>query len=325
MRRSALLIYGPGTPEERFIPFADQVVIGRRKPGREESEGVVLLPDPAVSSRHCVISQDPDGRFMIRDMSRNGTRLRGRRLVPNVEVEVHPGDSIRIGAHEFLLETEERTLINLAGEDETTQHTQLVDSSTEVTILVGDIHGYTSLNQRFPAPEVFASVGRVFAELEKVVLECRGAIKEYQGDAIFAYWEADPDDPCGHARMACRAALALDARLQELAANERVWNLDVPLQMEWALTTGSVLLSSLGHDRPVGLAMIGDAVNYAFRLEKLAGPETGRILVCNHTEALCRPAFRFRVLGEFSVEGRSGSQPVYALEGPKNGVRDVFP
>lgn len=101
-----------------------------------------------------------------------------------------------------------------------------------------------------------------------------------------------------------------------LAADPRVWSLrDYPLQMEWALTTGSVLLSTMGRDRPVGLAMVVDAVNYAFRLEKLAGEGTGNILVCNLTEALCRPLFCFRALGPFRVEGRAEAQPVFALEG----------
>jgi class 3 adenylate cyclase len=61
--------------------------------------------------------------------------------------------------------------------------------------------------------------------------------------------------------------------------------------------------------------MVGDVVNYAFRLEKLAGEKTGSILVCDRTEALCRSMFRFRDLGPLRTEGRAQAQPVFALEG----------
>ena len=316
MRRCATLVYNPGTPEEQRFSLRKRIVIGRRAPKGDELGETIVLADPVVSGRHCILTQNGNGRFLIRDVSRNGTRLRGRRLIPNVEVEMQPGDRIQVGSHEFLLETDETTLTNARPDDSLDDSTRLVDASTEVSIVMGDVRGYTSLNQRYGPSEVFANVGRVFAELEALVLEHEGAIKEYQGDAIFSYWEVSPDEPSAHAHRACHAALALNARLQELARNPGVWSLrDSPLKMEWAVTTGSVLLSSMGRHRPVGLAMVGDPVNYAFRLEKLAGEDTGTILVCDRTEALCRSSFRFRALGLLEFEGRLEARSVFALEG----------
>jgi class 3 adenylate cyclase len=316
MRRSATLVYNPHAPEEQRFTLHKRIVIGRRRPKGDELGETVMLADPVVSGRHCILLQTGDGRFLIRDVSRNGTRVRGKRLIPNVEVEIHPGDRIQVGSHEFLLESDQATLRMMRPDDSLYDNTRLVDASTEVSILMGDVRGYTSLNQRYGPSEVFANLGRVFAELEAVVLEHDGAIKEYQGDAIFSYWEANPDAPCCHARRACQAALASDARLRALAGDPGVWSLrDSPLQMEWAVTTGSVVLSSMGRDRPVGLAMVGEPVNYAFRLEKLAGEDTGTILVCDRTEALCRSVFRFRELGPLPIEGHAEARHVFALEG----------
>jgi class 3 adenylate cyclase len=309
-----VLVRSPGTPEERSFPFREQIVIGRRRTEGGEGE-MILLRDPVVSGRHCVLTCTVDGHFVIRDVSRNGTRVSGRRLVPNVEEEIRPGERIQVGPHEFLLQTDVRVQAAVPPDDGF-EATQLLEASTEVSILVGDIHGYTRLNQRHGASDVFANVSRVFAHLEAVVHKHLGAIKEYQGDAIFAYWESQPGEAHAHACRACGAALALDERLQQLAADPDVWSFpDVPLRMEWAVTTGSVLLSSMGRERPVGLAMVGDVVNYAFRLEKLAGAKTGVILVCERTEALCRSAFRFRDLGPLQVEGRARAEPVFVLEG----------
>ena len=62
--------------------FFNRVEIGRFHEKRR-LPGMLLVRDQTVSSRHCVITQEPDGRCFVRDMSRNGTRVDGRRLTPN--------------------------------------------------------------------------------------------------------------------------------------------------------------------------------------------------------------------------------------------------
>ena len=41
--------------------------------------------------------QEPDGRCFIRDMSRNGTRVDGRRLSPNLTTEFELGQVLQVG------------------------------------------------------------------------------------------------------------------------------------------------------------------------------------------------------------------------------------
>ena len=229
---------------------------------------------------------------------------------------MQPGDSLQIGDHLFVLQISPRdTGTDRLGDMD--DQTRIVASKIDVTILVGDIRDYTGLTQQFSAAEIFPSLHRIFTRLEEIVVEFEGTVKEYQGDAIFAFWESDPEHPGWHARQACRAALALRENLRQLAGDPATWALrEFPLRMEWALTTGPVLLSSIGGERPTGLAMIGDAVNYAFRLEKLASDEHGEVLACKQTYALARSAFAFREIGELSVEGRPQAQMIYALDGP---------
>lgn len=90
---NALLIYNPGSSSEKAYPFKGQIVIGRRASGSDD-QSVITIRDPMISSRHCVVTQSDNGRFFVRDVSRNGTRLAGRRLVPNVEFEIKPGDPL---------------------------------------------------------------------------------------------------------------------------------------------------------------------------------------------------------------------------------------
>ena len=103
-----------------------------------------------------------------------------------------------------------------------------------------------------------------------------------------------------------------------LAEDADAWILKdkFPLNMEWAITTGIVLITPVGRRTP-GLNMIGDVVNYAFRLEKLAGEQFGTILLSQSTEARVRGAFDLRSIGERSVQGRP-EETVFALDGVKN-------
>ncbi|MHC4786986.1 MAG: adenylate/guanylate cyclase domain-containing protein, partial [Planctomycetota bacterium] len=173
---------------------------------------------------------------------------------------------------------------------------------------------YTVLVQEAPGAALQASVNRLFGRLEREVVRGGGTVKEHQGDALFAFWEEGTEP---RAPAACRAALALHRLAEELALDRGVWALDdFPLRMDWALTTGPVLIHSIGGARPTGLSMIGEPVVLAFRLEKLAGDETGPIVACPATRGEAGGAFVFDSLGCKQVKGFEAPVEVFALKGP---------
>lgn len=305
--RELVALRGPAAGQ-RFL-FYESMTIGRLEPGAPGPPGVLYVPDPSVSGRHCVIVQDRDGRCFVRDMSLNGTRVDGHRLVPGAETEMRPGQVLALGqGHEFRLEgppIEAPARPRAAG-------TLPVVEPTLVTVLVGDIRGYTELVREAPADLVQPCVDLLFRQLERLVDECDGSVKEYPGDAILAYWEAGASENC--AVRACRAALALDSRVRDLARDPAAWRLPgSPLRMDWALATGKVMIGSRGGPHPVGLSMIGTAVIKAFRLEKLADEASGAILVCEATRAMAEERFRFRDLGAARIPGFATPENIFAL------------
>jgi FHA domain len=99
------LVANPGTGDEQRIAFCRVLEIDRDEEGREAMPGLVLVHDPLVSRRHCVLTRSADGRCYVRDISLNGTRLSGRELVPNVETEICPGEVLTVaGSHRFVLD-----------------------------------------------------------------------------------------------------------------------------------------------------------------------------------------------------------------------------
>ncbi|MHC4781261.1 MAG: FHA domain-containing protein [Planctomycetota bacterium] len=310
------LVGGRGTAQEEKYPFFDRVEIGRYHENRKGEPGVLLIQDTTVSRRHCVISRSPDGRCFIRELSRNGTWVDGRRLVPNIEAEIQIGQVVRVGEkHCFVLGGEAQEAAESL-EDEDISMTINVGGQTMVTVVVGDIRDYTGLVRKADGTMLQESVDRTFQKLEEVVLAHGGSIKEYQGDAIFAYWEGD--SPESHAVRACRAALELNLLVGKLAQDSNVWNVEgFPLKMEWALTTGLVVIKNLGGDRPTGISMIGEPVVLAFRIEKLADDSTGPIVACPITKEAAMDSFDFRDLGEVQAKGFDKDTQIFALLGPR--------
>lgn len=296
---------------ERAFPFHDHVEIGRLKPGAAAVPGVLLIDDPTISSRHCVVTQATDGRCTVRDTSRNGTRIDNRRLVPGVESEFRVGQILSVGSgRDFRLEGEAAR----AQAPRAAPSTMLAPTNAEVTVVVGDIRGYTTLVRSAPGEALQESVSRLFGSLQAAVADLGGTVKEYPGDALFAYWEGCEGESC--AVRACRAAIALERRGRELAADAAVWKLrEHPLGLDWALATGPVIIHSLGEEHRLGLSMIGEPVVRAFRLEKLADEATGPIITCRTTRTLAADAFRFRELGEQKLDGFDRPEPTFALIG----------
>jgi class 3 adenylate cyclase len=311
-----LIAYG-GTPDETRFPFSDLLEIGRED-GRPDAAGTLLIRDPVVSRRHCVITRRRDGRCFIRDVSRNGTRLDGRRLVPNVEIELRAGQRITVTeGFDLVLETRGDRPDAAVDSAEIVGGTMWNGAMTVATVLVGDISDFTVL-VRTVAPDILQpSVNRVFSILSERVAALGGTVKEFQGDALVAFWERSHEVPMT-AAVACHAALQLDRTVRDMATDRSVWQVDgQPLRMDWALATGLVIINGFGGAQPAGLSMIGEPMVVAFRLEKFANAETGRILVCPETCRLAAPMFEFRDLGRMQAKGFDKPDHVFALQGER--------
>ena len=76
--------------------------------------------------------------------------------------------------------------------------------------------------------------------------------------------------------------------------------------------SGLVVVGNIGSDRRTDFTAIGDAVNVAHRLEKLARPR--EILVSEAVQRRVRGAFRLRFEGERQLSGRVEPVHVYAVE-----------
>jgi class 3 adenylate cyclase len=311
----ALVVQEGEAGEQRF-PFDLRIEIGRLDAGTPEAEGRLLVADPLVSSRHCVILQSEDGRLYVRDTSSNGTWLDSVRLIPNREQEIAAGQTLRIGAGvELCLFAAEH---DPDDEVRPAQRGTLVQPRSQVlTVLVGDVRGYTSILTSVPGQELQSAVAGVFRRLARTIHSFGGQVKEYQGDSIMAFWEqASSRSP---AVAACRAALALQQDVARMSADGSSWPFaDEALRMDWAMATGDVSVQVLGADRPEELSLVGEAVVLAYRLEKAANDRTGSILTCARTRDEAAAWFEFHDLGALALSGFAAPVRAFCLLGEVN-------
>lgn len=298
-----------GKLNRRYIH--DRLFIGRVCQGVPDEKRIVLL-DRNVSRDHAVVTNHGE-IITLRDTSKNGTRLNGVRVTSGAEQPLEDGCRLEIGAVEFRLVA--RHLLSTPRVDEDHAETQTLAINAYVTHLVADMRGFSGLSQRLDHQKMFRTMGQIFTRLSQVVHQYHGAVKDYAGDAIFAYWEHGRRIEPGKIRLAAEAALTQQQQLTELVDEllvvDEVWR---ELKFGWGISTGRVTLSHYGV-RNDNVAIIGDSTNLAFRLSALANKELpAAIVACATTAGCLGEACELVDLGEVMVKGRHGTERVWGLQ-----------
>jgi adenylate cyclase len=87
----------------------------------------------------------------------------------------------------------------------------------EITLLFCDVRKFTTISEQYKDdPQGLTSLmNRFLTPLTRAIMEERGTIDKYMGDAIMAFWNA-PVDLDDHASHACDAALEMLLQLERL-------------------------------------------------------------------------------------------------------------
>ena len=142
----------------------------------------------------------------------------------------------------------------------------------EVSVLFGDLEGYTSFSERSSPAEVAALLSAYWGTAAPLLSRGYGAVVEtFVGDGIVATFNSRGDQP-DHALRASRAALAP----QQATAAHAEQHPDWP-RLRIGVNSGEAVVSEIGGDGHVAYALLGDTVNTGSRLEALAPP--GGVLI----------------------------------------------
>lgn len=180
----------------------------------------------------------------------------------------------------------------------------------EVSILFSDIRGFTTLSESLSPDELVRMLNEYLSPMTKIVMEERGTLDKFIGDAVMAIYNA-PLNVEGHAGHACRSALAMLKRLEELNADftrRALPTIDIGV----GINTGEAVVGNMGADIRFDYTAIGDNVNLASRLEGLNKYYGTHILVSEPTRAQAE-GFLFREVDLVRVKGKNEPVAVYEL------------
>jgi adenylate cyclase len=154
-------------------------------------------------------------------------------------------------------------------------YTTLGGVERPVTIFFSDVRGFTSLSEQLSAGEVVARLNEYLGVMVAEIIQCRGLVDKFIGDAVMAVWGSiqpkhGPDERA-NAQVAVAACLAMRRALTKLNASFRERG-QGEFQMGMGLHQGPAVVGNIGSAAPhekMDLTVIGDSVNLASRLESI--------------------------------------------------------
>jgi adenylate cyclase len=191
------------------------------------------------------------------------------------------------------------------------------------TMIFTDLEGFTTLSEKLgDSARLGEELTRYFTRTTDEILAEKGTVIKFIGDAVFAAWGA-PLPQADQAERAVRAAWKL-AQVSEMDVS--VPHADgttgtVHVRTRIGIHTGEALAGNLGSARRFDYTLIGDAVNFAARLEG-ANKYTGTtILLSDDTAGRLGGKFLLRRLGAFKVKGKAKSVVIHELLGDNPAIR----
>jgi len=174
----------------------------------------------------------------------------------------------------------------------------------DLTMLVSDLRGFSSMVARLDPPTVVQITNRYLARMIDVITHYRGTVDEFQGDGILAFFGAPlaaEDDP----ERAVACAIEMQNAMAEVNAEQRRLGLPA-LAMGIGLNRGEVIVGNIGSEQRTKYGAMGSAINTAYRIESYT--VSGQILIS--PELYARVQDVVRVQGTIEVQFKGVEQPL---------------
>jgi adenylate cyclase len=187
----------------------------------------------------------------------------------------------------------------------------------EMTVLFGDLVGFTGLSERLTPLLMVKLLNRHFGLQALAIQEHRGIVDKFVGDSIVAFWGPPFVKAEEHALLACRAAhaqlLALDNLRRELPDITGLRRDAPTVDLCIGISTGEVVVGNIGSENTRSYTVIGDTVNLAARLERANRVYRTKILISESTAQSIGSEFEMREIDTISVRGKTETTRVFEI------------
>jgi adenylate cyclase len=190
-----------------------------------------------------------------------------------------------------------------------------------MTILFSDVRGFTTISEYYKDdPQGLTRLmNRFLTPLTNAIIERKGTIDKYIGDAIMAFWNAPVDDDEQEAN-ACEAAMEMLLRAETLNNElkreaETNGGAFMPLRIGIGLNTGPCVVGNMGSDFRFNYSVLGDTVNLASRLEGRTKDYRIPIVIGSRTAEGAKRKFAVMEIDLIMVKGKKQPEAVFTVLG----------
>jgi adenylate cyclase len=183
---------------------------------------------------------------------------------------------------------------------------QVAAQVRDVSVMFADIVEFTALSQRMTPGDLVTLLSSFFELVTDIIFEYDGTLDKFIGDCVMAVFGAPFDQP-DHARRC--VATAREIRRALIAFNQQI--APESLQLRIAINSGEAMVGDVGSSKRREFAVLGDVVNAASRIERLARP--GQILLSKATYERAGADLQANALGSVAIRGQQEQIELYEL------------
>lgn len=200
---------------------------------------------------------------------------------------------------------------------------ELGGNRRDLVIMFSDIEGFTTLSEDQEPEDLMHQLSDYFESQSSAILQNKGTIDKYIGDAVMAFWNAPIEDP-DMARNACLSVLSARAALSPL--NEK-WTADgrPELHTRYGLHLGPVLVGNVGSSERINYTAMGAAANLASRLEGLNKFFGTQIIASDPIKEQAGEEFVWRSIGLVMPKGVTRPLEIHELLGLRTEIGKTAP
>ena len=243
-------------------------------------------------------------------LRRNATEIINRKLA---ETELLEKKGALERSNRFIRKTFGRYMSDEVVESilDTPEGLRLGGEKKEVTVVMTDLRGFTSIGERMPSEQVISMLNMYLEVMTEIIMKYNGTIIEFLGDGILALFGA-PVTREDDAQRAVACVLEMQKAMPSVNAKNRQHGFP-EVEMGAGINTGPVVAGNIGSEKRSKYGVVGKTINLASRIESFT--VGGQILVSESTLQACNSLLRVDDQLQVSPKGVSEPITIYHIGG----------
>lgn len=199
----------------------------------------------------------------------------------------------------------DENVLNFMGSREY-ESTIMANETIEATVMFIDLCGFTKISETAPADTVVTMINTYFDEMVKEIMEHKGFIDKFIGDAIMAVFRGEY-----HLDRAIDAALAVRHKINNLPESENLKGFMPKVSI--GIKSGEMISGNIGSAslKRLDYTVIGDTVNTAARFQDAA--KANQIIISEACYNEVKEAFKCKKIGDIELKNKAEAITVYEV------------